>query len=96
MWKQTGIRVRKAGKMKKKKTLDLNDILIGIDLTVVRLKGIRDQQTRDANFAGAYETSKNLYDIEQAKQFIIEQQEIIKKYHKADMFLHAHGWRWDE
>ena len=25
-----------------------------------------------------------------------EQQRIIEQYHKADMFLNTHGWKWSE
>lgn len=33
--------------------------------------------------------------IESAIALLREQAEIIDRYHKADAFLYAHGWRWD-
>ena len=32
----------------------------------------------------------------EAIKLIKEQQKIIDQYHKADMFLNAHGWNWEE
>lgn len=31
-----------------------------------------------------------------AVAIIIEQEEVIEQYHKADSFLDAHGWKWSE
>lgn len=33
--------------------------------------------------------------IESAIALLREQAEIIDRYRKADAFLYAHGWRWD-
>ena len=31
-----------------------------------------------------------------ALELLKEQAEIIDRYHKADVFLYTHGWRWDD
>lgn len=45
-------------------------------------------------------TPKHLEDIAQwsddALELLKEQQSVIEQYHKADCFLHAHGWKWSE
>ena len=32
---------------------------------------------------------------ESRAELMKEQQEVIEKYHKADSFLEAHGWKWE-
>ena len=34
--------------------------------------------------------------MSEASERLEEQDKIIKQYHKADCFLAAHGWEWDE
>lgn len=33
--------------------------------------------------------------MDDAIELLKEQQEQLDKYHKADTFLEAHGWKWD-
>ena len=34
--------------------------------------------------------------IEQAADRLEEQEKIINQYHRADTFLNAHGWKWED
>ena len=33
--------------------------------------------------------------MEHLLEIVKEQQKVIEKYHKADSFLEAHGWKWE-
>ena len=82
--------------MRKKKILDSEDALTRLDSAITRLKAVVCEQIRRYNLQAAEENTQSVRDLEQLKEYVMKQQEIINKYHKADMFLHTHGWRWNE
>ena len=44
-----------------------------------------------------YENVDNCVDVlmRDALELLKEQEAIIEQYHKADVFLEAHGWKWE-
>ena len=82
--------------MRKKKILDSEDALTRLDSAITRLKAVVCEQIRRYNLQAAEENTQSVRDLEQLKEYVMKQQEIINKYHKADMFLYTHGWRWNE
>ena len=77
---------------------DLEKVLKGLECCLRESEHIDDNPCKDCPYydvdsgvGGRCMEEKDKDAIELLK----EQQAVIEKYHKADSFLEAHGWKWE-